>query len=132
MCNGTRMIVRSLQRNFITAEIVFIPRIDLAPSDTMLPFVLRRRQFLIIPAYFITINKSQGQTFEHVGIHLNTAVFSHGQLYVALSRSKNPNRIKVKVSQNSQQGQLSDNCFYTKNVVYDKVEIQQSLNSISI
>lgn len=129
MCNGTRLIVRRLQRNFITAEIisqcnrgeiVFIPRIDLAPSDTMLPFVLRRRQFPIIPAYSITINKAQGQTFEYVGIHLSTAVFAHGQLYVALSRSKNPNQIKVKVSNNALQGRLSDNRVYTKkNLSYD-------------
>ena len=139
MCNGTRLVVRSLQRNFITAEIisqcnrgeiVFIPRIDLAPSDTMLPFILRRRQFPIIPAYSITINKAQGQTFEYVGIHLNTAVFAHGQLYVALSRSKNPNQIKVKVSQNSQQGQLSGNRIYTRNVVYDEVfEMRTQLSS---
>ena len=31
----------------------------------------------------MTINKAQGQT--HVGLDLRTHVFSHGQLYVALS-----------------------------------------------
>ncbi|GBM84171.1 hypothetical protein AVEN_126513-1, partial [Araneus ventricosus] len=34
----------------------------------------------------MTINKSQGQTFDHVGIYLDKPVFSHGHLYVALSR----------------------------------------------
>lgn len=67
MCNGTRLIVTSLQHNFITAEIisecnrgdaVFIPRIDLAPTNTTLTFVLKRRRFTVIPAYAITINKS--------------------------------------------------------------------------
>src|SRR6218665_1288595 len=57
LCNGTRLIIA---RNFIKAKIiresnrenlVFIPRIDLAPTDTTLPFILRRRQFPIIPAY---------------------------------------------------------------------------------
>ena len=34
----------------------------------------------------MTINKSQGQSVEYVGINLQTSVFSHGQLYVAFSR----------------------------------------------
>ena len=34
----------------------------------------------------ITINKSQGQSFETVRVDLRTLVFSHGQFYVAISR----------------------------------------------
>jgi hypothetical protein len=34
----------------------------------------------------VTINKAQGQTYKRVGLWLPTPVFSHGQLYVALSR----------------------------------------------
>ena len=92
LCNGTRLIVESLNSKNILARIlsecnkgdmVMIPRINLAPTDTTLPFILQRRQFPVIPAYAITINKSQGQTFDHVGIDLETAVFSHGQMYVA-------------------------------------------------
>lgn len=131
LCNGTRMIVKALARRFITAEIisecnrgdiVLIPRIDLASTDTTLPFVLKRRQFPIIPAYAITINKSQGQTFDHVGIDLQTEVFSHGQLYVALSRSRSPNQIKIRIEPNTQQGPLlHDERIFTRNVVYDEI-----------
>ena len=34
----------------------------------------------------MTINKSQRSTLKKVGIFLNDPVFTHGQLYVALSR----------------------------------------------
>lgn len=54
LCNGTRCVVRQLMNNVIDVEVltgsaagdrVYIPRIDLAPSDVNLPFTLKRRQF---------------------------------------------------------------------------------------
>jgi ATP-dependent DNA helicase PIF1 len=35
----------------------------------------------------MTINKSQGQSFKTVGIDLRHEVFSHGQFYIAVSRT---------------------------------------------
>jgi hypothetical protein len=62
------------------------------------------------------------QTFDHVGIFLNEPVFSHGQLYVALSRSKNPNNIKVLITNARGQGKLlHDNRTFTPNVIYNEV-----------
>ncbi|GBM27570.1 hypothetical protein AVEN_97084-1 [Araneus ventricosus] len=67
LCNGTRLSITGLHENFIRAKIVsecnpggvvFLARIELAPSDVNLPFVLKRRQFPLIPAYVMTINKS--------------------------------------------------------------------------
>ena len=48
---------------------------------------MRRRQFPVKVAFAMTINKSQGQPFESVGIYLSKPVFGYGQLYVAISRA---------------------------------------------
>lgn len=45
----------------------------------------------------MTINKSQGQTFDVVGVHLVDPVFTHGQLYVAASRCKYKHSLKFQV-----------------------------------
>ena len=67
------------------------------PSDSILPFLLKRVQFPVSLSYSITINKAQGQTFEKVGIFLDKACFSHGQLYVAFSRTRCFADVKVNV-----------------------------------
>ena len=57
------------------------------PSDTDLPFEFKRRQFPLRLAFAMSIKKAQGQTFRRkVGLYLLEPVFSHGQLYVAMSR----------------------------------------------
>lgn len=43
----------------------------------------------------MTANKAQGQTLQRIGIYLANDFFSHGQLYVALSRCGDPRCIKI-------------------------------------
>ena len=110
LCNGTRLIVKELHDNLIVTETmtikqtVLIPRIRLAPSDINLPFVLERRQFPVRLAYSMTINKAQSQTFDKVGIYLPAPVFSHDQLYVALSRAKSFRDIYMQICETTTQG----------------------------
>ena len=85
---------------------ILLPRIHLTPSDLELPFILCRQQFPIRLAYSMTINKSPGQTFDKVGIYLQRPCFTHGQLYVAFSRARNFQSIKVKVVPTTKQGSV--------------------------
>ena len=87
--NGTRLMVVYLHDHVIDAEIltgnkqgerVLIPKIELAPFDANLPFILERIQFPLRLSYSMTINKSQGQTFDKLGISLPDPVFSWATL----------------------------------------------------
>jgi hypothetical protein len=121
LCNGTRLVVRGFQKNAIDAEIVlgqhsgtrvFLPRIPLCPSnEEMFPFKFKRKQFPIRLSFAMTINKAQGQTIPHVGVYLPEPVFSHGQLYVALSRATAAKNIKILTTRNADEeaNQKQDN-----------------------
>ena len=125
LCNGTRLICRNFDRNVIHAEIavghhsgkkVFIPRIPFLPNpDENSGFPFKRTQFPVKLSFAMSINKSQGQTLDFVGIYLPHPVFSHGQLYVALSRAKTISAIKILIRPISTD-EPEKNC--TKNIVY--------------
>jgi ATP-dependent DNA helicase PIF1 len=61
----------------------------------MFPFQFKRKQFPIRLSFAMTVNKSQGQTIPNVGVYLPAPVFSHGQLYVAISRATARMNIKI-------------------------------------
>lgn len=122
MCNGTRLSVVEVKDHCINATIltgdkagepVFIPRISLTPSSVDVPVQFTRRQFPVRLSFAMTINKSQGQSVKYVGIDLRNEVFSHGQLYVALSRCTSASRISVLLPENANNA--------TTNIVYPEV-----------
>lgn len=58
---------------------------------------MQRRQFPVKLAFAVTANKAQGQKQDTVGIFLPTPMFSHGQLYVAMSRATDAKNLKISV-----------------------------------
>jgi hypothetical protein len=108
LCNGTPAIVQQLDKDVITIQLIEADgslgalrdivrsKFDRRPDPTtgkMLHF--RRAQFPIKLAFAMTINKAQGQTLNKMGLFLNSRLFSHGQLYVALSRVRRASDITV-------------------------------------
>ncbi len=129
LMNGTRLQITAIQPRVLRATLltgaqrgttVLLPRISLTPSDTNLPFDFTRRQFPVKIAWGITINKGQGQTYDVVGIFLPQPVFSHGQAYVAASRSGDPNKIAFLIEHDSlAEDEVKGE--HTANVVYSEV-----------
>ena len=75
---------------------VLIGKVAITSNDTEhFGATLRRHQFPFRVAFAMKITKSQGLTLKKVGIHLETQVFSHGQLYVALSRVGRPDGVTI-------------------------------------
>ncbi|KAF0711235.1 ATP-dependent DNA helicase PIF1-like [Aphis craccivora] len=124
LCNGTRLVVTELRRHNFKARMlsgnaqddIIIPAIPLTSSgEDDLPIIMRRVQFPVRLSFAMTINKSQGKTSDRVGLLLPTPVFTHGQLYVAFSRVRDSQSIRI--------GMYGDDRgrFVTKNIVCREV-----------
>ncbi|XP_074323536.1 uncharacterized protein LOC141660450 [Apium graveolens] len=108
------MLMRNLNQNLGSKH--FIPRMELSPSDTKMPFKLVRKQMPLQICYAMTINKSQGQSLKTVGLYLPKSVFTHGQYYVVISRVTSPTGLTIFVDHES--GVATN---ITQNVVYKEV-----------
>lgn len=121
LTNGTRLLVREIKQSVLLCEIMtgdkaremaLIPRIMCTSTEGNFPFKLSRHQFPVRLCFSMTMNKSQGGTFDKVGVDLEHECFSHGQAYTAFSRVRSWEGLKVKVPDEK----IETKC--TKNVVW--------------
>lgn len=59
-----------------------------------------RFQFPCRVCYSMTIHKSQGQTFDFVGIYMRSKMFAHGMLYTAMSRVRSEKNLYFEFDKN--------------------------------
>jgi hypothetical protein len=137
LCNGTRLQVKSVSRHVLFCTyldrgragpeapadgVVLLPRICCRSAEGSSFVEFDRRQFPIRVCFAMTINKSQGQSLGRVGVYLNPEVFSHGQLYVALSRTTDPSKLWLADDGVAEDSEGKDLLYgRIKNVVYNEV-----------
>ena len=96
LVKNTRVIVKGIGESVIVVQVVskdgpleeelLLPRIIFTYNIPGTGYTLYRRQYPLSAAYATTFNSCQGLTLDRVGVDLLNPVFSHGQLYTALSR----------------------------------------------
>jgi hypothetical protein len=83
-------------------------------------FTMTRTQFPLRLAYCMTFNKAQGQEWDRVLVDVRKPPFTHGHLYVVLSRIRNSRNIKLFCLEN----QVEQGHPCTVNVVYDSLKVE--------
>jgi ATP-dependent DNA helicase PIF1 len=97
LVNGTMLQIIAIGRRYIqvqvltgksagSVEMLMAHVFTISPDASGLPFTITRRQYPVIPAYCLSVHKAQGQTIQLCGLIFESDPFTHGQLYVALSR----------------------------------------------
>ena len=72
------------------------PDLDMAYLQNMVQLFVRR-QFSVKLAFWLTINRAQGQVFSCIGLLSEDPVFAHGQLYVSLLQASSGRGLQVVV-----------------------------------
>jgi len=125
LVKNTRCVVTHLGRRLITVRIlrgaatsavceeedILIPRINFTCTISASKYTLLRKQFPLAPAYATTFNSCQGLTLDRVIIDLTRPVFSHGQLYTALSRVRHRTHARIRLHPG---GRTTENVTFTE------------------
>ena len=130
--NGTHIVIIRLGQHCIKTQILgssfygqlrLIPHIKLTSTDGELPFIINKKQFPTQLCFAITVNKSQGQSFNFISINLYILVFTHRQLYITLSRVTDIRRLSLLLPQ---EGGAA-----TTNIIYPEVLLPDSIAAVT-
>ena len=103
LASNSRVVIKRVSPKLIqvvtfesTPRIVMLPRMRFKFNlQDRTSFTMTRVQFPLRLCYSMTTNKSQGQSFEKILLDLSDDSFSHGQTYVALSRVRRYDNIRL-------------------------------------
>ena len=117
--NSKHWIVASMASGSNMGKVLYLPRIRFVTQYSHnLPFEMCRKQFPVKLSFAITSNKAQGHTLQRVGIYISNDLFSHWQLYVALSQVGSRENIKVLLENGTFPNKNGN---FTCNVVYPEI-----------
>jgi ATP-dependent DNA helicase PIF1 len=105
LASNTRVRIHDIKHKVITVKIldsdnpnhfVFVPRMrfNFCLKYTS-AYNMTRVQFPLKLCYGMTVDKSQGQSFEDVLLDFTDESFSHGQTYVGFSRARNYKNVRI-------------------------------------
>jgi ATP-dependent exoDNAse (exonuclease V) alpha subunit len=124
LANNTRVIIKEIYRYSILVETIsdfpkqhLIPRIKFEVKLRFGGFVLSRTQFPLRLSYAMTKNKSQGQSIPYSMNDIRHPPFSHGHLYVSMSRATDADQVCFFCNTH----QIEDEAVIVENVVYEEM-----------
>lgn len=131
LTNNTVAIVRQIGLHVVFIEPVNIVTGQLTEQRFAIPRVsfrftgakgieVERKQFPLRLAYAVTVHKAQGITLNRGGIDLRSLPFTHGQLYVAVSRFSCVNSLMILHADRPCNVDRKDRAVLSRNVTFVK------------
>jgi ATP-dependent exoDNAse (exonuclease V) alpha subunit len=124
LSNNTRVVIKDIYKFSILVQTIssnprefLIPRIKFRVKLRFGGFVLTRTQFPLRLAYAMTKNKSQGQSIPFTLNDIRNPPFSHGHLYVSMSRATDVDQVRFFCNED----QIVEGSIVVDNVVYDEM-----------
>jgi ATP-dependent DNA helicase PIF1 len=121
--NGTKVVIVDIFKyTIVVSPITCLTQRYIVPRITF-NFHLRgtieitRRQFPLRPCYGVTFHRAQGQTLNRAALHLVKPVFTHGMLYVGLSRVRHRRDLLVYTTPDL----ITNGRARTENIVYNAI-----------
>jgi len=127
IANNTRVKILEIRPHTVKVQTVSennpryfaLPRIHFTVKSNHGGFAITRTQFPLRLAYAVTYNKSQGQTIPVSLVDIRSMPFSHGHLYVSMSRADDVDSTAFYCDES----QVVDGAVSVSNVVYPELLI---------